>query len=108
MFETTQFHDQLRDTVSSAAGRAGLAQYQNAIITYLQDLATGNEEVLMEREFRKVAGQRRGIAEALESANRVAVEASQYAREDGRSLLELRDILKAAANNYCQIWPFCK
>ena len=108
MFETTDFQNLLDNAVSSEAGLRGLASYQTSIVTYLQDLASGNERFLMEDEMRKSASTRRGTGDALNSARVLVKEASAYASADRRTTLELADIEKAYRAKFCQVWPFCR
>ena len=108
MFETEEFKENLRSTISREAGRGGLDYYQTGIIDYLQNLATGNEQELMESEFRKSASERRGIPDALSSATELARTAAQIAVAEGKSTLEIDDVRKAYAQKFCRVWPFCK
>jgi hypothetical protein len=73
MFETTQFRDQIAEAVGRET-RTPLTHYETRIIDYLQDLAVGNEPVLMERELTKAAGARRGTRDALVSVSSVLSE----------------------------------
>jgi len=108
MFETEDFKKRLTDVVSREAGVRGLAEYENAIINYLQRLASENEGILMEREFRKAAGERRGMADALNNARYLTEEAARYAAAEKRPVLKVSDIEAAYRAKFCQFWPFCK
>jgi hypothetical protein len=108
MFETENFKTQLTDAITREVGASGLAEYDARIIEYLQRQAAGNEKVLMEQEIRKVAGERRGVANALISARKLIKEASKYAAADRRTLLRMSDFQTSYAALFCQVWPFCK
>jgi histone H3/H4 len=62
----------------------------------------------MENEVRKTAALRRGVRDALASADFLAREASRYAAADNRKTLQLEDVRKAYQANFCQVWPFCR
>ncbi|HUJ95248.1 MAG TPA: hypothetical protein VLW84_08300 [Terriglobales bacterium] len=108
MFETERFKELLQSAVSTEARDNNLQEYQVGIIGYLQTLASQNESVLMERELRKVAGARRGIPDALNSARELTKDASKYAVAEKRAVLRLSDIEAAYKDKFCQFWPFCK
>ena len=108
MFETDNFRQQLEAAITGEAAASGMEQYQPRITSYLQNMATENEPQLMEREFRKAAAQRRGIADALESARGLTRLASRYALAEGRTTLEVGDVEKAFRDRFCQVWPFCR
>jgi histone H3/H4 len=108
MFETEGFKEQLESTVSRETARNNLDRYHTGIIDYLQGLAIRNESTLMEREARKSASARRGIPDALISANILVEEAASYAAADNRKLLTRADIEKAYQAKFCRVWPFCK
>ena len=108
MFETQQFEDDLDKVISRTAGNQGLTKYQNSAVRFLRDLAISNESDLMIHEVKKAAGLRRGVREALKSAELLTREASRYARDDNRDTLTQADMQKAYQANFCQVWPFCK
>ncbi len=68
MFESEEFEKQLRATVESAAGEAGMKQYEIAIVSRLLSLARENEPTLMGLEMRKAASERRGVRTAYANA----------------------------------------
>jgi len=107
MFETEEFRELLEEVVSKEARRNNM-RYNAAIIDYLQQLASGNERVLMEREFEKAVGSRRGAWDAFQSAVELTRDASVYASRQGRPVLQLADIRKAYEAKFCQFWPFCR
>lgn len=107
MFETEDFKKQLTATVSVETAQGGLAQYETAIIDFLQGLAKGLEPILMERELKKTTD-RRGIPDALRSAADLVREGAAYAAAEKRTVLQLTDIRKAYEAKYCKVWPFCK
>lgn len=107
MFETPQFREQLTQIILREARAAGMDQYENSIVEYLQKLAVENEPILMERELKKTTG-RRGIPDALASAAKLVQEASRYAASDKRTTVRESDIQKAYGLKFCQVWPFCK
>jgi hypothetical protein len=108
MFETESFKNQLRDAVSIEAGSGGLKEYETRIVDYLQKLASENERPLMLDEARKIAGARRGIPDALNSARALARQASAYALAEKRTVLLQSDIERAYQVMFCGVWPFCK
>ena len=107
MFETESFRTQIEETVSAEAANNQMERYQRTIVTYLRRLATDNEGLLMEREFRKAAAERRGIPDALRSVRELTREAARYAAADKRTLLTVDDMQKAYEAKFCQVWPFC-
>ena len=108
MFETESFRRQIEDTVGSEAGRSGMERYSEGIAEFLQKLASDNESILMDRELRKTAAERRGIPDALESVRVLTREASRYAAEERRTTVQLADFQKAQQTRFCQVWPFCR
>jgi hypothetical protein len=108
MFETESFREQIEKAIIREASRNYMTEYEPAIVPYLQRLASDNESILMERELRKVASERRGIEEALRSVAKLTREASQNASSEGRKVLHLSDIQNAYKAKFCQFWPFCK
>ena len=108
MFETQQFQDELKKIINNAAVSRHLARYQNRAYQFLQDLAIANESDLMTEELKKSAGVRRGMREALQSAESLAQEAADYAVADNRDILTVDDIQKAYQAKFCRVWPFCK
>jgi hypothetical protein len=108
MFETVSFRTELQKRIGEEAGRSGMKDVETGIIDYLQGLASGNESSLMEREFRKAVHERRGISDALRSAEQLTREGARYALADRRTVLRLEDIQKAYNTKFCQFWPFCK
>jgi hypothetical protein len=109
MFETEDFRQQIASTVSRVAGQNSMQEYENGIVTFLQNLATENENILMEREFRKSASERkRGVPDAAQSVAELTMEASRYAASEKRTVLRLSDMRKAYEAKFCQVWPFCR
>jgi hypothetical protein len=108
MFETEVFKKQLTDVIAREVGGTGLTEYETAVIDFLQRLASENENILMEREVRKVASERRGMSDALDSARNLTREASRYAAAEKRPVLKVSDIEAAYRAKFCQFWPFCK
>jgi hypothetical protein len=108
MFETQRFKEQLAEAVSMEVANNNLERYENAIIDYLQRLASGNESDLMERELRKAPGTQRGVRDAVNSARELTKDASRYALADKRTTLRVVDIDAAYKARFCQFWPFCK
>jgi adenylosuccinate synthase len=108
MFETEDFRKQLENAISSTAAQQGMTEYQTAITTYLQSLATVNEPVLMENEMKKAVGARRGIYDALESARALVSEAATYAQSEKRKVIQVVDVQKAYSAKFCKVWPFCR
>jgi hypothetical protein len=110
MFETEGFKNELTRGVARGTEISGLLEYETRIVDYLQRLASENESPLMEREVRmhKVASERRGVPDALNSATELTKEASKYAAADRRTLLRMSDIEAAYRAKFCQFWPFCK
>jgi len=108
MFETEGFKNQLTDAVSREAGNNNLKEYEIRIIDYLQRLASENERTLMDSEVRKVASERRGIPDALNSARELVKQASTYAAAEKRTVLTQSDVEKAYQARFCRVWPFCK
>jgi hypothetical protein len=106
MFETGEFRELLEEVVSREARRNNM-RYHSEIINHLQQLASANERVLMEREFEKAVGFRRGAWEAWRSAAELTRDACVYASRQGRPVLHLADIRKAYEAKFCQFWPFC-
>ena len=106
MFETEEFRELLKEVVSKEVRRNNM-EYDAAIIDYLQYLASRNERVLMEREFQKAVGFRRGAWDAWRSAAELTRDACVYASRQGRPVLQLVDIRKAYEAKFCQFWPFC-
>jgi hypothetical protein len=106
MFETEEFRALLEEVVSGEVRRNNM-RYNAAVVDYLQQLASGNERVLMEREFEKAVGFRRGAWDALRSAAELTRDACVYASRQGRPDLQLVDIRKAYEAKFCQFWPFC-
>jgi len=107
MFETEIFRAQITSVVRQVAGKNNMGRYENSIVKYLQELASENESVLMERELRESPAQRRGIPDALQSVEELTREASRYALAEKRTVLKLADIQKAYEAKFCQVWPFC-
>ncbi len=108
MFETEDFKKQLDTAVSRETGSSGLKEYETQIIDRLQRLASENESSLMDSEVRKVASERRGIPDALNSARELTRAASRYALAEKRTVLKMSDIEAAYKEKFCQVWPFCK
>lgn len=108
MFETQSFKEALKVVVFAQAEASGMRVYSDAIVDYLQNLATKNEPILMETEFRKTAALRRSISDALISASVLVKEASSYAATDRRTILTMDDVRAAYNAKFCQVWPFCK
>ena len=108
MFETTQFLNQLNEVIGRETDRTSLTHYESNIAVYLQSLAVRNEPILMERELKKAASDRRGVSAALVSVSQVVQEASRYAVLDRQTTLRLSDVQKACEAKFCQIWPFCR
>ena len=108
MFETDDFKTRLTTIVADAATRRGLTHYQEAAIDFLQNLARDNEAILTEQELRKAAPERRGLFDALQSAQLLASVAASYAVSENRKTLTSDDMEKAYIANFCQVWPFCK
>jgi len=108
MFETQDFRNQLTNAISTEAAENRMGRYQTAIVDLLFDYARNNEADLMPIEFTKALPQRRGVANALESARTLVRDASLIARNDNRDLLTRADIEVAYRAKYCRVWPFCK
>ena len=108
MFETEEFRKQIQEAFITEAANNKTDRYEPEIIEYLQRLASENERLLMEREVRKTAAQRRGIRDALRSVEELTREASRYAAADKRTTVQLADMQKAYVAKLCQVWPFCR
>lgn len=108
MFETDEFYESLRQAVSSEAARHNMKQYETGIVFYLQTLAVDNERYLMESEQRKPPSARRGIQEALASAQELMQTASAKALAERRTLVTLEDIKGAYEERFCRVWPYCR
>ena len=108
MFETDTFKEQLREVIASEAGRQRMGQYYTNIVDYLQSLATQNESALMESEMRKIAAERRGIPDALQSVRTLVKDAAVRAAADNRTTLTLEDVSAAYQAQLCRVWPFCR
>jgi hypothetical protein len=108
MFETDAFKEQLRETIGLEAARQGMARYETAIVGRLQSLAVQNEPTLMGLELRKTASVRRGIPDALASAQSLIKAASARASAARRTLVTDDDVVAAYQAQFCQVWPFCR
>lgn len=108
MFETNQFKEQLTNTISLEAANNGMETYETGIVNFLQTLATNNESVLFEEELKKLASQRRGIPNALQSTKYLVEIAAKFAQSEKSTTLRLSDMQHAWEVSYCRIWPFCR
>jgi hypothetical protein len=110
MFETPDFRQQLKDAVGQAASRADVITYDPAIIDFLQSLAAGNEEELMDVEARQPEESRKGVTHALRSASDLISDAAETYRRTGRhrTHLTVADVANAYRAKFCNFWPFCK
>ena len=69
-------------------------------------LAKANKSEHLTRSIK--SGSERTLNEALESVDKIADTAIEFARGQKRSQVDSSDFSKALEANFCRIWPFCK
>lgn len=108
MFETAQFRAGIEERLQAAVKEFRLRSYAVSIPDILQFLAIANEEVLIAAEQSKAPIQRRGTNEALASASALAMGAGRIAAARKSPALEMVDIARSYAMQFCRVWPFCR
>ncbi len=108
MFETAQFRTGIEERLQAAVREFHLRRYAPSIPDTLQFLAIAHEEVLIAAEQSKPPTQRRGTSEAFASASTLAMGAGRIAAARKSLDLEMVDIARSYAMQFCRVWPFCR
>lgn len=108
MFETEAFRQELIGRIKGVLRTRSLSDYDERIVDVLAFLASAHESHLMQLENARPLPLRRGMKEAVKSAEQLLESAAAFTKSEGRVRMSMNDFRAAYSANFCKVWPFCR